>query len=68
MIPRVMLSLVSHLVTEKFVTRITGRVVIAGLERLAKITTNTVDDVTVEDIRKTLEKAGVVEQAKKVDE
>jgi len=68
MLPRVLLSLVSHLVTEKFVTRITGRVVMAGLERLAKITTNKVDDVTVDDIRQTLEKAGVIEQVKKTDE
>lgn len=62
LLPRAMLSILAAFVTEKFVTKITALVILAGLDRLAKATSNKIDDVTVLEIRETLEKARIIEK------
>lgn len=61
--PRALLSIVAVFVTEKFITKITALVILAGLERLAKLTITRADDKTVLEMRRTLEAAGIIEKS-----
>lgn len=57
-IPNVALAIFSKLVTEKFLQSVLEKVLIAGLEKAAKMSTNTVDDDVVADIRQRLTEPG----------
>lgn len=49
-IPNAILGVVAKLATEQFFQSVIERVLIAGLKKAAKMTTNTVDDEIVTDI------------------
>lgn len=49
------LSLVGKLPWAAITERLLSRVIVAGLRKLASMTTNTLDDQTVEDIIKSIE-------------
>lgn len=53
-IPNAMLAIASKLVSEKFMQAVLEKVLIAGLQKAAKLSTNTVDDELVADVQKRL--------------
>jgi len=55
LIPNAFMSVLGHVVTEKFMTRVIAKVTIHGLRWAASRTSNTVDDDLVEDVSKRLE-------------
>lgn len=54
-IPQALLAIASKLFTETFFQKILEKLLIQGLSYAAKMTTNTVDDSFVEEIRTRLE-------------
>jgi hypothetical protein len=56
-----LVSLFGKLPWEVLVERLVSRVVVAGLRKLAKMTTNTLDDETVEDIIRSLKRPDLPE-------
>lgn len=53
-LPNVFIGILSRLVSEKFLQSVLEKVLIYGLEKAASMTTNTVDDELVQDIKKRL--------------
>lgn len=56
-----LVSLFGKLPWAVLVERLVSRVVVAGLRKLAKMTTNTLDDETVEDIIRSLKRPDLPE-------
>lgn len=53
-LPNVFIAIVGKLVTESFLQQVLEKVLVHGLEKAASLTTNTVDDEVVADIRQRL--------------
>lgn len=53
-VPNVFLAVASKLVTEKFLQAVLEKVLVYGLEKVAKISTNSIDDEVVADIKRRL--------------
>lgn len=60
LIPRALLFVVAPLITEKFVAKLIGIMLVYSLEKAASLTTNTLDDNLVQDMKTTLIQAGVI--------
>lgn len=56
--PNVMIGIFAKLFTEKFLTRVLEKVLVYGLEKAALLTTNTIDDELVRDVKSRLSEPG----------
>lgn len=55
MLPNVLLAVIGKIVTEQFMQAVLEKVLLRGLEKAATLTTNTIDDEVVQDIKKRLQ-------------
>lgn len=53
-IPNALLAIAAKLLTQAFFQTILEKVIVAGLERASDMTTNTVDDALVEEVKRRL--------------
>lgn len=54
-IPHVLLAIFAKLVTESFLQTILTKLIVKGLEKLVPMTSNTIDDEIVAEVKKRLE-------------
>lgn len=57
-IPNAILAIAGKLLTEKFMQAVLEKVLVTGLKKAAAMSTNTIDDEVVEDIKRRLSEPG----------